>query len=165
MTFQTSVNRVNTFGIEGDLANGQIPHYTPTTPVVGSTSQSINAGAFAWVSDVNGVATAEKSGAGAPTGIVQRTLDVPNYLVTSEASMAIPAGRKCDVIVWGDVFAKVPSAVVGQVLFANNTTGAITCADAGSSVSGATETKWVIKSLAGNSASASGSVCIVSNVG
>lgn len=163
MAFQGTINRVNTFGIQGDLANGQVPHYTPTTPRV-ATSDSIAVGGFAWVSDTNGVASAASHGTGAPTGIVQRVLDVPNYTMTAEGSMTIPAGRKCDVVVWGDIFVNVPSAAVGKVLYANNTTGAITCNTAGQTVSGATETGWVIKSLANNASAAGGSICIVSNV-
>lgn len=163
MAFQSSVNRVNTYGIQGDLANGQVPHYTPTTPRV-AANDSIEVGGFAWVSDSNGVATAKSADTGAPTGIVQRVKDVPNYTIKSEGSLAVPAGRKCDVIVWGDVFVKVPSAAVGKVLYANNTTGAITCDAAGQTVSGSTETNWKIISLANNAAAAGGSICIVSNV-
>lgn len=163
MAFQNTVNRTNTFGIQGDLANGQIPHYTPTTPRV-AASDSIAVGGFAWVSDDNGVATATSKGTGAPNGLVQRTLDGVNYDIKSEGTMTVPAGRKVDVVVKGHMFVKVPSAVVGKVLFANNTTGAITCGNAGASVSGSTETAWKIISLAGNAASADGSIVIVSNI-
>ena len=164
MTFQTTVNRVNTYGIQGDLANGQVPHYTATTPRV-ATGETVTAGSFVWVSDLNGVSTAAASGTGAPTGIVQRVLDVPNMTINSEGKMVIPAGRKCDVVVWGDIFVKTTdSATVGNSIYVNNITGAITNAAAGSSVGGATETPWKIVSLANNAASVSGSVVIVSNV-
>lgn len=165
MTFQNTVNRINTFGIQGDLANGQVPHYTPTTPRVAASDTGVNAGAFVWVADTNGVATAASTGTGAPTGIVQRTLDGVNYTVTSEGTLNYKEGRKVDVIVWGDVFVKTTdSAAVGKKLFVNNTTGAITCGTAGATVSGATETSWVVKSLANNAASATGSIVIASNV-
>lgn len=164
MAFQGSVNRVNTYGIQGDLANGQVPHYTPTTPRV-AASDSIAVGGFAWVSDTNGVATAASVGTGAPTGIVQRTLDGVISTLTSDSVMTIPAGRKCDVVVWGDMFIKTTdTASVGKKIFVNNTTGAITCGTAGASVSGATETSWVVKSLANNAAASTGSIVIVSNV-
>lgn len=164
MAFQATVNRNNTYGIQGDLANGQVPHYYPLTPCV-AASDSINAGAFAWVSVSGETVSAASHAAGAPTGIVQRVMDEDNTNMMSDASMAYGAGHKVDVITWGDVFVKTTdSATVGNVLFANNTTGAITNAAAGTSVSGATETKWKIVSLAGNAASASGSVVIVSNI-
>ena len=164
MAFQNTMNRVNTFGIQGDLANGQVPHYTATTPRV-KAGETIYAGDFVWVEDTNGVAVCAKaSQSGKPTGIVQRVMDVA-LPCTSDASLQIPVGRKADVIVWGDVFVKTTdSASVGNKLFVNNTTGAITNAAAGTSVSGATETDWVIVSLANNAASASGSVVIASNV-
>ena len=163
MVLQTTINRVNTFGIEGDLANAQVPHYTPTTPRV-ADSDAIKAGAFAWVADTNGAAVASSTGAGKPTGIVKRTND--NTLGIAEgATLEYKAGHKVDVIVWGDVFVRTTdSAAVGKKLFVNNTTGAITCGTAGASVSGATETDWVVVSLANNAADASGSVVLVSNV-
>lgn len=164
MAFQGTINRVNTFGIQGDLANGQVPHYTPTTPVV-YTGETIYAGDFVWVTDTNGAAVAKKaSQSGKPTGIAQRVLD--NSLpVGSDASLQIPVGHKVAVIVWGDVFVKTTdSAAVGKKLFVNNTTGAITCGNAGASVSGATETDWTVVSLANNTAAATGSVVIASNV-
>lgn len=164
MAFQGTINRVNTFGIQGDLANGQVPHYTATTPRV-YTGETIYAGDFVWVSDDNGVAVAKKaSQSGKPTGIVQRVLDVP-LAVSDVATLQIPVGRKCDVVVWGDVFVKTTdSASVGKKLFVNNTTGAITCGNAGASISGATETDWTVISLANNAAAAGGSVVIASNV-
>lgn len=164
MAFQNTMNRRYTFGIQGDLANGQEPHYTPTTPVV-YTGETIYAGDFVWVTDTNGVAVAKKaSQSGKPTGIVKRVQDVA-LGATESASLQVPVGRKCDVIVWGDVFVKTTdTASVGKKLFVNNTTGAITCGTAGASVSGATETDWTIVSLANNTAGASGSVVIASNV-
>ena len=164
MAFQSTINRFATFGIQGDLANGQVPHYSALTPRVKS-GETIYAGDFVWVADKgNGDAEATKAGSGKPTGIVQRVLDVA--LPTADAAtLQIPVGRKCAVIVWGDVFVKTTdTASVGKKLFVNNTTGAITCGNAGASVSGATETDWTIVSLAGNVAAAGGSVVIASNV-
>ena len=164
MAFQSTVNRVNTYGIQGDLANGQVPHYTPTTPVV-YTDETIYAGDFVWVTDTNGAAVAKKaSQSGKPTGIVQRVLD--NRLgCADEGSLQIAVGHQCSVVVWGDMFIKTTdSAAVGKKIFVNNTTGAITCGNAGASVSGATETDWTVVSLANNAAAAGGSVVIVSNV-
>lgn len=164
MTFQSTVNRVNTFGLPGDLANGQVPHYTATTPRV-AANETIYTGDFVWVTDANGVATCAKAGTGKPSGIVQRVLDVPAYNIKSEGSLQVPAGRTAQVINWGDVFVKTTdSATVGNKIFVNNTTGAITNGAAGASVSGATETDFTIVSLANNAASATGSIVIVSNV-
>ena len=164
MTFQSTVNRVNTYGLPGDLANGQVPHYTATTPRV-AANETIYTGDFVWVTDVDTVATCSKAGTGKPSGIVQRVLDVPAYNIKSEGSLQIPAGRTAQVINWGDVFVKVTnSAAVGNKIFVNNTTGAITAAAAGSTQSGATETDFTVVSLANNAASATGSIVIVSNV-
>ena len=163
MAFQSTVNRVPTYGIQGDVANGQVPHYTPTTPRV-ATSATVKCGDFVWVSDTNGVATCTTAGSGKPAGIVQRTMDFPMG-VADEASLQIPEGRTCSVVAWGDMFVKTTdTASVGKKIFVNNTTGAITCGNAGASVSGATETDWAVVSLANNAAAAGGSVVIVSNV-
>lgn len=164
MAFQATVNRVNTYGIQGDLANGQVPHYYPLNVRV-AASDTATAGAFAWVSESSGVAYAASHAAGKPTGIVQRVLDNALTTITSDASMVYPAGHKVDVVVWGDMFLKTTdSATVGNKIFVNNTTGAITNAATGTSVSGATETDWKIVSLANNAAAATGSVVIVSNI-
>ena len=169
MAFQGTINRLNTYGIQGDVANGQVPHYTPTTPRV-KADETIYAGDFVWVTDDNGVATCEKTSESGhttkPTGIVQRVQDVP-LASGSEASLQIPAGRKADVVVWGDMFVKVSntsSAAVGQKIYVNLTTGAITCAATGDATSGIIETDWEIVSLANNAKSATGSVVVVSNV-
>lgn len=163
MTFQSTVNRVPTYGIQGDVANGQVPHYTPTTPRV-ATGATVSCGDFVWVVDQNGVSTCSKAGSGKPAGIVQRTMDFP-IATADEASLVIPAGRTCSVVNLGDMFVKTTDlASVGKKLFVNNTTGAITCGNAGASVSGATETDWVVASLANNAAAAGGSVVIASNI-
>lgn len=164
MAFQSTVNRVNTAGIQGDLANAQIPHYTPTTPRV-AEDNTVYTGDFVWVKDLNGVSTCYKAGSGKPTGIVQRVLDVPNYVMTSEGTLQIPAGRKASVVTWGDMFVKTTdAATVGNKIYVNNTTGAITNAASGQVVSGATETDWAIVSLANNATAVTGSIVIVSNV-
>lgn len=163
MAFQNTVNRVSTYGIQGDVANGQVPHYTPTTPRV-ATGATVSCGDFVWVDDQNGVATCSKAGSGKPAGIVQRTMDFA-LATADEGSLQIPVGRTCSVVVWGDMFVKTTdTAAVGKKLFVNNTTGAITCGNAGASVSGATETDWVVVSLANNATAAGGSVVIASNV-
>ena len=164
MAFQNTINRVNTYGIQGDIANGQIPHYAPTTPRV-ATGATVNCGDFVWIDDQNGVSTCSKAGTGKPVGIVQRTMDFP-LATTAEGSLQIPEGRTASVIVWGDVFVKTANAAaVGQKLFVNNSTGEIKAGNAGGSVAGSTETDWAIISLANNAASATGSVVIASNVG
>lgn len=165
MTFQSTVNRVNTFGLPGDLANGQVPHYAPTTPRVAADA-TVYCGDFVWIDDQNGVSTCSKAGTGKPVGIVQRVLDVPAYNIKSEGSLQIPAGRTAQVVTWGDVFVKVANAAaVGQKLFVNNSTGEIKAGAASGSVASSTETDWVIVSLANNAASATGSIVIASNVG
>lgn len=164
MAFQNTVNRVNTYGMPGEKANGQVPHYTPTTPRV-ATGATVNCGDFVWIDDQNGVSTCSKAGTGKPTGIVELIKDFP-LASTAEASLQIPEGRTASVIAWGDVFVKVAnSAAVGQKLFVNNTTGEIKAGAAGGSVASSTETDWAIVSLANNAPSATGSVVIASNVG
>lgn len=87
-----------------------------------------------------------KPGGDAPLGLVQRNISYPNYMITSEGTLTVPAGSTLTIAVRGDFWVKTATAAtVGQAVFADTTTGAISTGDAGGTVSGAVETTWRVK--------------------
>lgn len=151
--FQKSVNTIQAPAVAGDLLNDNPVVYSPLTAIAGA--DGVKVGAFVWHSNVDGQTIGSATGEGAPAGIVQREHRFYNTDITSSESIDVIKGVAFATIVEGDVAVACGSAAtVGQVLFVNNTTGAITCANAGSSVEGATETKFKIFSLLGNASEA-----------
>lgn len=162
MSFQTQVNLNKPAGVRGDFADGNYNHMYALTPLAKSGDDvAIEVGKFAWD---NGDGTASAIGEGKPTGLVHRTITLPIVDVTVEATMVVPAKHPVAIMDKGSMFVEVSNAAtVGEKLYVNNTTGAITSDDSGETVSGATETDFRIISLAGN-ASAENQLVIVTNV-
>lgn len=145
MSFQTAVNQQQAPAVAGDFASAN-----PRASVIGPGQGSWVAGAggvtigkFAW-----GAAdgTVLNAGANAPTGFVHR--DQQGQIVTylTEAGMVIQAGLPLTLHRTGDYFVKVAgpnAAVVGNKVFASNTTGDAAFGDAGATIAGYTETPWV----------------------
>lgn len=105
------------------------------------------------------MSTAQVSGAyPKPLGIVVR--DMASIIpCADEATMQIEAGRPVAVAVRGDLLISAPAAAtVGQKVFANYTTGALSLGAAGGSVASSVETDWVVRS-----AGASGDIIHISN--
>lgn len=93
-----------------------------------------------------------------PVGIVVRDM-ASTIPCADEASMQIEAGRPVAVAVRGDLLIAAPAAAtVGQKVFANYTTGALSLGAAGGSVASSVETDWVVRS-----AGASGDIIHISN--
>jgi hypothetical protein len=145
MTFQTSVNVTQAPAVAGDFASTNPRHSVLSVPggfVAGASGLTV--GLFAWA-DSTGIILSN-TGSGAPTGFVHRDLQglIGTYLAGS--GMLIPAGMGVgELFNGGDFWVKNAGAgavTVGMKAFANNTTGAISFAAAGATVSGATETKW-----------------------
>ena len=93
-----------------------------------------------------------------PLGIVVRDM-ASTIPCADEATMQIEAGRPVAVAVRGDLLIAAPAAAtVGQKVFANYTTGALSLGAAGGSVASSVETDWVVRS-----AGASGDIIHISN--
>lgn len=81
-----------------------------------------------------------------PVGIVVRDM-ASTIPCEDEATMQIEAGRPVAVAVRGDLLIAAPAAAtVGQKIFANYTTGALSLGAAGGSVASSVETDWVVRS-------------------
>ena len=81
-----------------------------------------------------------------PVGIVVRDM-ASTIPCADEATMQIEAGRPVAVAVRGDLLIAAPAAAtVGQKIFANYTTGALSLGAAGGSVASSVETDWVVRS-------------------
>lgn len=81
-----------------------------------------------------------------PVGIVVRDM-ASTIPCADEATMQIEAGRPVAVAVRGDLLIAAPAAAtVGQKVFANYTTGALSLGAAGGSVDSSVETDWVVRS-------------------
>lgn len=93
-----------------------------------------------------------------PVGIVVRDM-ASTIPCEDEATMQIEAGRPVAVAVRGDLLIAAPAAAtVGQKVFANYTTGALSLGAAGGSVASSVETDWIVRS-----AGASGDIIHISN--
>lgn len=162
MSFQTQVNIKKSAGVRGDFADGNYNHMYALTPLAKAGDDvAIEVGKFAWD---NGDGTASAVGTGKPTGLVHRTITLPIINITEEATMVVPAKHPVPIMDKGSMFIEVSNAAtVGEKIYVNNTTGAITSDDAGKTVPGATETDFRIISLADN-ASAENQLVIVTNV-
>ena len=157
MAFQSQVFTSVAEGVAGDLATPDQAISTPQNFIAGSGGAEVGKFVFAGTTDPAHIAV--KSGSGQPLGIVQRVINYVDSTLTEAGTMLLPQGAALTVIVKGDVWLTAPSAAtVGQKVFVNNTTGAISLGNAGASVSGATETSWTVKTPA-----ASGGMMIVSN--
>lgn len=161
IAFQTSINSQKPYGVVGDFADSNYNHMYPLTLVAKEGDDvPVTVGKFAWD---NGDGTCSGVGTGEPAGLVHRTIYLPIADVTTGATMIVPPSYPAAISDKCTMFIEVSdAAVVGNKIFVNNTTGAITNAAAGSTVAGTTETTFKIISLADNE-SAANNVVIVSN--
>lgn len=126
-----------------------------------AASGGVTVGAFAF-QDSTDPTLVKNAAAGKPLGFVERTLEHFNYNAAADGSLVIPAGGNVAVAIRGDFYVVAGAAVTkGHKAYVNNTTGAITFAASGSSVTGATETDWT----AMNAAAAAGDLVVISNWG
>lgn len=154
MPFQKSVQAYPARGVAGQRAGNNPMAFLFPTPTAGTGGVTV--GNFAWPGSTAGTVVA--GGTGVPAGLVLREL-VEQLPTGLEATMSIAAGQSCAVVVRGDVFVtSTTAAVVGQVAFANLTTGAVSTAAAGATVAGAVETTWKVREAA-----AVGDVLMISN--
>ncbi|MVW80184.1 structural cement protein Gp24 [Bordetella sp. 02P26C-1] len=149
MGFQQIVYDEPAAAVEGDFASSNPRFVALAGPegfvsggnAGGGTSGCV-VGRFAWA---NAAGVVTNGGTGAPTGFVHREQQAVITAWLNESTMVIPAGLPVTVYSGGDFWAKTETvATVGQKVFASNTTGAIKTGAAGATVSGHTETRWVV---------------------
>lgn len=148
--FQKSVTVNPAYAVEGDFASDNPRAVVLNAPEDGLTAgaEGVTIGRFAWVKQAD--QTASNKGTGAPDGFVARHMNALINTLTDEASMLIPAGRTLALHTKGDFWVRTETAAtVGQKVFASNTTGQVKTGAAASSVSGYTETAFVVATAGG----------------
>lgn len=159
MGLQKSVNLSCAPAVAGDRASqNPMVYYFENFK---AASGGVTVGAFAF-QDSTDPTLVKNAAAGKPLGFVERSLEHFNYNAAADGSLVIPAGGNVAVAIRGDFYVVAGAAVTkGHKAYVNNTTGAITFAASGSSVTGATETDWT----AMNAAAAAGDLVVISNWG
>lgn len=85
----------------------------------------------------------KNAGTGKPLGLAVRTRVDAQLQFGEEASQTVKAGDPVTVAIKGEYYVLANTqAVIGQAVFANTTTGAISTATPGATVAGCVETDW-----------------------
>lgn len=120
-------------------------------------ASDVTVGGMVWLDPATDQVAA--SGTGHPYGLVRNTGTDAEINIGEEASLVIKAGRPVTVVIRGDGFVLADvDASIGQAVYANLTTGAVSIADSGSAVAGRVETSWQV-----TTARPAGTPCEVDN--
>lgn len=124
-SYQKEVGKYNKKAIAGDRANQQEVIYTPTNFTAAS---AVNVGGFVWRDTTNPETQVVASAAsGAPLGFIERVQNYPNYTISDEGTLQVPAGCEVNVAVKGDFYVVADKSVsVGDSLYTLLATGAPT---------------------------------------
>lgn len=147
MGLQKQVNLYRAAGVQGDKATPNQSIYFPKQMVA---EGDVTVGTFVFYgTDASKQAsnTNTKTGATAAdlVGFVERVINYANYDVTSEGTLIVPNKSTLTIAMCGDYWATATTAATPrQKVFVNPTTGAISTAAAGETVSGAVETPWTV---------------------
>lgn len=145
MGLQKQVNLYRAAGVQGDKATPNQSIYFPKQMVA---EGDVTVGTFVFYgTDASKQASNSKtSGTAADLiGFVERVINYANYDVTSEGTLIVPNKSTLTIAVCGDYWATATTAATPrQKVFVNPTTGAISTAAAGETVSDAVETPWTV---------------------
>ncbi|MBQ9067876.1 MAG: hypothetical protein IJ131_02285 [Eggerthellaceae bacterium] len=142
MALQKIVNTIKAVAVAGDVAVPEQAMYYPRNLL--ADENGLVCGTFAYLTATDGEASNTVNGA--PVGLVQRNLSYPLYDVTVGASLVVPEGQPMQIMTQGDMWVQTTTAAtVGQKVFAG-ANGVIATGAAGATVSGATETDWIVAS-------------------
>lgn len=148
MGLQKQVNLYRAAGVQGDKATPNQSIYFPKQMVA---EGDVTVGTFVFYgTDASKQASNSKTGGTGGTaadliGFVERVINYANYDVTSEGTLIVPNKSTLTIAMCGDYWATATTAATPrQKVFVNPTTGAISTAAAGGTVSGAVETPWTV---------------------
>lgn len=145
MGLQKQVNLYRAAGVQGDKATPNQSIYFPKQMVA---EGDVTVGTFVFYgTDASKQASNSKTGGTAADliGFVERVINYANYDVTSEGTLIVPNKSTLTIAMCGDYWATATTAATPrQKVFVNPTTGAISTAVAGGTVSGAVETPWTV---------------------
>lgn len=150
MAFQTQINTQPAPGLPGAFAS---LNPTATFPAgegaLVAAAGGCTIGAFGWLqADGRSVANVPANGTTtAPDGFVHRDLTGQISSLFDESTMTIPPGFPVSLFTAGDFWAtSATAATPGQAVFASTTDGSLSTAAAGSTVSGAVQTRFYVAS-------------------
>lgn len=142
--FQKTVALYPAIGVPGAFASINPIVSAPMGYIAGA---NVPIGGFCW-EDPDNEGQVLPSGSGMPLGFVCREQVYPYF--GADAIDYVPKGENVSVQLEGDFYVKTAGAVTkGQKVFANLTTGALSGASAGATVSGSVETNWYFVTSAG----------------
>ena len=142
--FQKTVALYPGIGVPGAFASINPIVSAPMGYIAGA---NVPIGGFCW-EDPDNEGQVLPSGSGMPLGFVCREQVYPHF--GADAIDYVPKGENVSVQLEGDFYVKTAGAVTkGQKVFANLTTGALSGASAGATVSGSVETNWYFVTSAG----------------
>lgn len=145
MGLQKQVNLYRAAGVQGDKATPNQSIYFPKQMVA---EGDVTVGTFVFYgTDASKQASNSKtSGTAADLiGFVERVINYANYDVTREGTLIVPNKSTLTIAMCGDYWATATTAATPrQKVFVNLTTGAISTAAAGETVSDAVETPWTV---------------------
>lgn len=145
MGLQKQVNLYRAAGVQGDKATPNQSIYFPKQMVA---EGDVTVGTFVFYgTDASKQASNTKTDATAAdlVGFVERVINYANYGVTSEGTLIVPNKSTLTIAMRGDYWATATTAATPrQKVFVNPTTGAISTAAAGGTVSDAVETPWTV---------------------
>lgn len=151
-SYQKEVKLYNKDAIPGDRANQQETIYTPHNFTAAS---AVNVGGFVHRDTTNPDTQCQVGGTGALLGFVERLQNYPNYEISTEGTLQIPAGGAVEIAVKGDFFVEADGSVdIGDTVYADTSTGAVTF------TSGASVEDTGYKAF---TAATSGGMCIITN--
>lgn len=149
MAFQTSVNQKLAVGVVGDFYDDSPRRVDPYT----IASSSAGAIGYAYTVDSTDPSKVNLGGSGVFAGIAVNSKERARAGLA--ASLAFKQYDEAELCTMGRIWLSIAADVaVGNAAFFNTTTGAITAAASGSSVSGATEIAGSKFILVGGSSSA-----------
>lgn len=151
MAFQQTMQVTQAPGIPGDFASVNPRHSALSVPggyVAGPNGVTV--GLFAWA-DTATATQLSNAGTGAPTGFMHRDMQALITAYPATFGMTIPAGQSAaEIFNGGDFWVKnagTSAVAIGMKAFANNTNGTVSFAATGTTVSGATETRWSAQTM------------------
>lgn len=158
MPLQTQVGFDVAVGLPGDLATPNQGIYQPINFIA---EDVVTVGNFVYASATapETMAVAYSTGNAKPLGLLKRDMGYMNYDLMSPGTLDVPAGSNLTVAIKGDFWVvSSTNASLGDAVFADLSTGAISTAPAGTTVAGSIETNWKVKT-----SGAAGDMIIISN--
>ena len=154
--FPNKVNVQPGVAFEGDFASANPRHTVLAGPgglIAGDSGVTV--GRFGWLvaspADPNGAPKkVNNAGSGVPAGFIHREQQGLSTTYLGASGMTVPAGFPLTLFNSGDFFVKnVGSSAnaIGDKVFASLTTGDVKFGDAGATISGYIETKWIARSI------------------